>query len=57
LSSLCEQKDLAGFEVIGFLEEMKRIGFCPGMIDHSYMITLLVNQGTGFDTSNVLCKM
>ncbi|KAL6278244.1 hypothetical protein ACE6H2_021845 [Prunus campanulata] len=57
LSSLCEQKDSSGFEVLGFVEEMKKLGFCPGMMDYSNVIRYMVKQGRGLDALNVLVKM
>lgn len=57
LSSLCDQKDSAGFEVVSFMEEMKKVGFCPGMMDYSNVIRFLVKQGRGLDALNVLGKM
>lgn len=59
LSSLCEQKDLAlsNFEVLGFLEAMKKLGFSPGMMDYSNAIRFLVKEGRGLDALDVLCQM
>ncbi|XP_048319392.2 pentatricopeptide repeat-containing protein At2g38420, mitochondrial [Ziziphus jujuba] len=59
LSSLCEQKDLAlaNFEVLGFLEAMKKLGFSPGMMDYSNVIRFLVKEGRGLDAFNVLARM
>ncbi|XP_004305097.1 PREDICTED: pentatricopeptide repeat-containing protein At2g38420, mitochondrial-like [Fragaria vesca subsp. vesca] len=57
LSSLCEQKGVGGLEVVGFVEEMKKVGFCPGMLDYSNVIRCLVKQGKGLDALRVLCKM
>ncbi|XP_024187024.1 pentatricopeptide repeat-containing protein At2g38420, mitochondrial [Rosa chinensis] len=57
LSSLCEQEGFAALEVVGFVEEMKRVGFCAGMMDYSNVIRLLVKQGKGLDALRVLGKM
>ena len=59
LSSLCEQKDLAlsNFEVLGFLEAMKKVGFTLNMMDYSDVVRFLVKEGRGLDALDVLRQM
>ncbi|PON53574.1 Pentatricopeptide repeat [Parasponia andersonii] len=60
LSSMCKQKKglgLAHFEVLSFLEAMKQVGFCPGMMDYSKVIRILVKENRGLDALEVLGKM
>ena len=56
LSSLCGQKDLvlSNFEVLGFLEAVKKVGFSPGMMDYSDVIRFLVKEVRGLDALDVL---
>ncbi|KAL5550685.1 hypothetical protein UlMin_000861 [Ulmus minor] len=53
LSTLCEEKEFAGFEILGFLESMKKVGFCPRMMDYSKVIRLLLKQKRSLDALNV----
>ncbi|RXI01526.1 hypothetical protein DVH24_014875 [Malus domestica] len=55
--SLCEQKDSECVDVMGFMGEMQILGFCPGMMDYSNVIRVMVKQGRGLDALNVLVKM
>ncbi|KAK1562743.1 hypothetical protein Q3G72_016394 [Acer saccharum] len=58
LSSVCEPKnDLPGVEVLGFLQELKRLGFCPGMADYTNVIRYLVKMEKGLDALSVLDQM
>ncbi|KAL5740273.1 hypothetical protein ACOSP7_029148 [Xanthoceras sorbifolium] len=58
LSSVCEQKKgLSGVEVLGFLQEMKRLGFCPGMADYTNVIRYLVKIKKGLEALSVLSQM
>ena len=57
LRTLCEQEGLSGFEVMGFVERMKKLGFCPGIMDYSNVIKLLVKERKGFDAMEVLNQM
>lgn len=59
LSSLNEVKgsDLAGFEILGFLESMKKMGFYPRMMDYSNVIRFLVKERRGLDALDVLVEM
>ena len=45
LRTLCEQECLCGFEVMGFVKRMKIFGFCPGIMDYSNVIRILVKEG------------
>ncbi|CAK7343662.1 unnamed protein product [Dovyalis caffra] len=57
LSCLCEQKDVTKFEVMGFLEELRKLGFFPGMMDYSNVIRFLVKGKMGVDALHVLNQM
>ena len=57
LRTLCEQEGLSGFEVMGFVERMKKFGFCPGIMDYSNVIKLLVKERKGIDAMEVLNQM
>ncbi|KAF4378993.1 hypothetical protein F8388_022080 [Cannabis sativa] len=57
LSSMCEQKKGFGsgdFGVLSFLESMRKVGFCPGMIDYAKVIKVLVKERRGLDALDVL---
>ncbi|KAL9337034.1 hypothetical protein Peur_071522 [Populus x canadensis] len=53
LSCLCEQKEATKFEVMGFLEELRKLGFCPIMVDYSNVIRFLVKGKMGLDALHV----
>ena len=57
LSCLCEQKDATKFEVMGFLEQLRKLGFFPGMVDYSNVIRFLVKGKRGLDALHVLNHM
>ncbi|KAJ9185446.1 hypothetical protein P3X46_005084 [Hevea brasiliensis] len=57
LSSLCEQADICGVEVMRFLGELRKLGFCPGMVDYTNVIRFLVREGKGADALGVLNQM
>ena len=54
---MCEQKKGFGsgdFGVLGFLEAMRKVGFCPGMMDYAKVIKVLVKERRGLDALVVL---
>ena len=58
LRSLCEQEGFCGsVEVMGFVERMRKLGFCPGIMDYSNVIRFLVKERKGFDALGVLNQM
>ncbi|KAK9289476.1 hypothetical protein L1049_007631 [Liquidambar formosana] len=57
LSSLCKQKHSSSVEVMGFLEEMRRVGFVPDGMDCANVIKFLVKEGKGGDALDVLNRM
>lgn len=57
LSKLCDRKDLSGVEVMGFLDEMRELGFCPEREDWGNVISFLVKKGKGLDALDVLHQM
>ena len=57
LSCLCEQKDATKFEVMGFLEQLRKLGFFPGMVDYSNVIRFLVKGKMGLDALHVVNQM
>ncbi|XP_065854151.1 pentatricopeptide repeat-containing protein At2g38420, mitochondrial [Euphorbia lathyris] len=58
LSSLCEQVEVSNnVEVMGFLGELMRLGFCPGMVDYTNIIRFLVRRRMGMDAFDVLNQM
>ncbi|KDP22803.1 hypothetical protein JCGZ_00390 [Jatropha curcas] len=57
LSSVCEQADVSRVDVMGFLGQLRKLGFCPGMVDYSNVIRFLVRGGMGMDALDVLNQM
>lgn len=57
LNSVCKQKDLPGFDVISFLEELRRTGFCPGIRDYANVIKSLFHKGRNMEALNVFRQM
>ncbi|XP_002533822.3 pentatricopeptide repeat-containing protein At2g38420, mitochondrial [Ricinus communis] len=57
LSSLCYQADISSSEVMRFLGELRKFGFCPGIKDYSKVINFLVRRGMGMEALNVLNQM
>ncbi|KAJ4704310.1 Pentatricopeptide repeat-containing protein [Melia azedarach] len=57
LLSFCEQKDLSSVELMGFFEEMQKLGFCFGMVDYSNVIRSLVKREKSFDALGILNQM
>ncbi|KAF4373679.1 hypothetical protein G4B88_029629 [Cannabis sativa] len=42
------------FGVLSFLESIRKVGFCPGMIDYAKVINVLVKEKRGLDALDVL---
>ncbi|KAK2981794.1 hypothetical protein RJ640_010311 [Escallonia rubra] len=57
VSRSCEQKEVSCDEVVGVFEEMRKIGFCPRMIDWRNVVRLLVKRGKDMDALDVLNQM
>ncbi|XP_050236659.1 pentatricopeptide repeat-containing protein At2g38420, mitochondrial [Mercurialis annua] len=57
LSSFCKQKNASSVEVLGFLGELRKLGFCPGIVDYRKVISFLVREGAGMEALNVLNQM
>lgn len=57
LSSICAEGDLDGDDVMGFWEELRKLGFCPAMADYNRVISFLVKKGKGLDALDFLNEM
>ncbi|CAK9146896.1 unnamed protein product [Ilex paraguariensis] len=57
LSAMCEQKDSVGVQIMGFLEEMRKFGYCPNRVDWCNVIRHLAKKGAGMDALDVLNQM
>ncbi|GAV80853.1 PPR domain-containing protein/PPR_2 domain-containing protein/PPR_3 domain-containing protein [Cephalotus follicularis] len=56
--SLCAQnKSLATIDIMGFLEGLRKLGFCPVIGDYANLIRFLVESGRDLDALNVLTQM
>ncbi|KAK4794734.1 hypothetical protein SAY86_012728 [Trapa natans] len=56
LSALCGKEDYS-IDILGFLEEMEKLGFCPGLGDYTNVIKYLVKISKGNDALDVLNRM
>ncbi|KAG5008472.1 hypothetical protein JHK85_027014 [Glycine max] len=54
ISALCEQKDLTSAEALVVWRDMRKLGFCPGVMDYTNMIRFLVKEGRGMDALDIL---
>ncbi|KAG4936974.1 hypothetical protein JHK85_051893 [Glycine max] len=54
ISALCEQKDLTSVEALVVWRDMRKLGFCPGVMDYTNMIRFLVKEGRGMDSFHIL---
>lgn len=54
ISSLCEQKDLTSVEALVVWGDMRRLGFCPSVMDYTNMIRFLVKEGRGLDALDIM---
>ncbi|KAK7294805.1 hypothetical protein RJT34_17702 [Clitoria ternatea] len=57
ISSLCEQKDLTSVEALVVWGEMRKLGFCPSVMEYTNMIRFLVKEGRGMDALDILNQM
>ncbi|KAM7526563.1 hypothetical protein LguiA_016465 [Lonicera macranthoides] len=57
LSTICDREDLSAVEVMGVLEEIRTLGFCPKRVDWCNVIRFLVRKGEGMDALDVLNQM
>ncbi|XP_061355185.1 pentatricopeptide repeat-containing protein At2g38420, mitochondrial-like [Gastrolobium bilobum] len=57
ISSLCEQKDLTSVEALVVWGGMRKLGFCPGVMDYTNVIRFLVKEGRGMDALDILKQM
>ncbi|KZV34950.1 hypothetical protein F511_04924 [Dorcoceras hygrometricum] len=57
LAAMCNHMDDNNGEVLGFLEDLKLLGFEPRMVDYFNLIRVLVNKGKGVDALGVLKQM
>lgn len=57
VSSLCEQKDLTSAEALVVWGDMRKLGFCPGLMDCTNMIRFLVKEGRGVDALDILNQL
>ncbi|KAF7825462.1 pentatricopeptide repeat-containing protein [Senna tora] len=57
ISSLCEQRDMTSVDALCFWGDIRRLGFCPGVMDYSNLIRFLVREGRGRDALDILNQM
>ncbi|XP_012569083.1 pentatricopeptide repeat-containing protein At2g38420, mitochondrial [Cicer arietinum] len=57
ISSLCEQEDLTSVEALVVWGNMRKLGFCPGVMDCTNMIRFLVKEGKGKDALEILNQL
>lgn len=57
LATMCRRRDCGGGEVLGFLEELKRLGFEPRRDDFLNLIRALVKRGKGMKALGLLRQM
>ncbi|XP_047326326.1 pentatricopeptide repeat-containing protein At2g38420, mitochondrial [Impatiens glandulifera] len=58
LSSIVENRCPSVVDILGFLKEMKKLGFCPGRVDWCNVIRVLVcREGKGIEAFNCLEEM
>ncbi|KAL2332286.1 hypothetical protein Fmac_019867 [Flemingia macrophylla] len=54
ISSLCEQRDLTSIEALVLWRDMRKLGFCPGVMDYTNMIRFLVKEGRGMAALGIM---
>lgn len=54
LSSFCGQRNFSSVEVLGLMEELRKMGFSPGLIDYANVIKYLVKNRRVNDALDVL---
>ncbi|KAH0925138.1 hypothetical protein HID58_017394 [Brassica napus] len=57
LSSVCKHKDSKCFDVIGYVEELRKIRFSPDLRDYTVVLKFLVEGGRGKEVVSVLNQM
>ncbi|KAJ0258796.1 Pentatricopeptide repeat-containing protein [Hirschfeldia incana] len=57
LSSVCKHKDSSCFDVIGYVEELRKMRFSPGLRDYTVVMRFLVRGGRGKEVVSVLNQM
>ncbi|KAI5429258.1 hypothetical protein KIW84_034035 [Lathyrus oleraceus] len=57
VSSLCEQNDMTSAEALFVWGNMRKLGFCPGVMDCTNMIRFLVKEGKGKDALEILNQL
>ncbi|CAL9236066.1 unnamed protein product [Arabidopsis halleri] len=57
LSSVCKHKDSSCFDVIGYLENLRKTRFSPGLRDYTVVMRFLVEGGRGKEVVSVLNQM
>ncbi|CAK8535933.1 unnamed protein product [Lathyrus sativus] len=57
ISSLCEQNYLTSAEALFVWGNMRKLGFCPGVMDCTNMIRFLVKEGKGKDALEILNQL
>ncbi|EFH56003.1 pentatricopeptide repeat-containing protein [Arabidopsis lyrata subsp. lyrata] len=57
LSSVCKHKDSSCFDVIGYLEDLRKTRFLPGLRDYTVVMRFLVEGGRGKEVVSVLNQM
>lgn len=57
LSSVCKHKDSSCFDVIGYVEELRKMRFSPDLRDYTVVMRFLVRGGRGKEVVSVLNQM
>ncbi|CAA7052142.1 unnamed protein product [Microthlaspi erraticum] len=57
LSSVCKHKDSSRFDVIGYMEELRKTRFSPDLRDYTVVMRFLVEGGRGKEVVSVLNQM
>ncbi|CAH8334821.1 unnamed protein product [Eruca vesicaria subsp. sativa] len=57
LSSVCKHKDSSSFDVIGYVEELRKMRFSPDLRDYTVVMKFLVQGGRGKEVVSVLNQM
>ncbi|GKV22089.1 hypothetical protein SLEP1_g31988 [Rubroshorea leprosula] len=57
LSSVCMQRDLGNLDIMGFWEELRKLGFCPRTGDYVNVMRFLSKGGRVMDAFDVLNQM
>ncbi|XP_010505464.1 PREDICTED: pentatricopeptide repeat-containing protein At2g38420, mitochondrial-like isoform X1 [Camelina sativa] len=57
LSSVCKHKDSSCFDVLGYLEDLRKTRFLPSLRDYTVVMRFLVEGGRGKEVVSVLNQM